>query len=227
MRFINEQMGKFKKYMHYDILEIFYLIKKKRRCASWFRIKGDKTLRLNYRLDSNSLVFDVGGYKGEWSEEIIKKYDCHIFIFEPVPEYYEIIRQKFENNHKIHAFNLALGSSDKRSKIGILKDSSSAYKISDDQIEICSADIVDFLNKNNINKIDLMKINIEGGEYELLEHLINNNLINRIQNIQVQFHDFLPNAKQRMNLIQKNLEMTHHLTYCYPFVWESWEINKQ
>ena len=40
-------------------------------------------------------------------------------------------------------------------------------------------------------KIDLLKINIEGGEYEVLENLIENDLIKNIDNIQIQFHDFV------------------------------------
>ena len=43
-----------------------------------------------------------------------------------------------------------------------------------------------------------MKINIEGGEYELLERLIAADLIRKIDDIQVQFHNFVPDAAARM-----------------------------
>ena len=69
-----------------------------------------------------------------------------------------------------------------------------------------------------------MKINIEGAEYDLLEHLIDTGLISNIHNIQVQFHDFVSNAEQRMIMLQKELEKTHGLTYQYPFVWENWRV---
>ena len=71
-----------------------------------------------------------------------------------------------------------------------------------------------------------MKINIEGGEYSLLEDLISNRLVANIKDIQVQFHTFAPNALERMKNIQMELSKTHHLTYNYPFVWENWERNK-
>ena len=70
--------------------------------------------------------------------------------------------------------------------------------------------------------IDLMKINIEGAEYDLLEHLIENKFVENIKDIQVQFHDFVPNAEARMKNIQAGLSKTHYLTYQYPFVWENW-----
>ena len=76
----------------------------------------------------------------------------------------------------------------------------------------------------NIERIDLMKINIEGGEYDLLEHLIKTGWIDKIINIQVQFHDFVENAEARMLAIQNDLAKTHELTYQYKFVWENWRL---
>ena len=41
--------------------------------SRWFKDKGDKTLRLEYPLlDSNSIVFDVGGYVGDFANKYIK-----------------------------------------------------------------------------------------------------------------------------------------------------------
>lgn len=75
----------------------------------------------------------------------------------------------------------------------------------------------------NIDFIDLMKINIEGAEYDLLEHILNRDLAGRINNIQVQFHNFIENCGERMFAIQKKLGETHQLTYQYLYVWENWE----
>ena len=69
-----------------------------------------------------------------------------------------------------------------------------------------------------------MKMNIEGGKYDLLEHLIVRGLILNIENIQVQFHDFVPDAASRMGGIKMNLAKTHVLTYEYESVWENWKI---
>ena len=84
-------------------------------------------------------------------------------------------------------------------------------------------DIFEFITKNNIKKVDLIKINIEGGEYALIKRLIDKGLINRFSNIQVQFHDFIPNAKELRNKLRTQLEKTHKLTYDFPFVWENWQ----
>ena len=70
-----------------------------------------------------------------------------------------------------------------------------------------------------------MKINIEGGEYDLLDSLISADIVQSIANIQVQFHDFLiKDAKEKMRKIQEKLSLTHEPTYQYEFVWENWKI---
>ncbi|MEM7512644.1 MAG: FkbM family methyltransferase, partial [Bacteroidota bacterium] len=79
------------------------------------------------------------------------------------------------------------------------------------------------INELGSNHIDLIKINIEGGEFELLEAIIDAGWVDKIDNIQVQFHDFVPNARERMMEIQKKLSFTHELTYQYDFVWENWK----
>jgi len=43
-----------------------------------------------------------------------------------------------------------------------------------------------------------------------------------IKNVQVQFHDFVPHAKTRMQSIQRRLAITHELSYQFEFVWENW-----
>jgi hypothetical protein len=69
-----------------------------------------------------------------------------------------------------------------------------------------------------------MKINIEGGEFDLLPAAIDSGLIERIKFIQVQFHQFIPNAIENRLQIHKALEKSHRQMWCYDFVWESWAL---
>ena len=84
------------------------------------------------------------------------------------------------------------------------------------------------MTKHNIEVVDLIKINIEGGEYDLLDEIIANNWLSKFKNIQVQYHDFvIDNPRERMEKIQKELAKTHQLTYQYDFVWENWKLNDE
>jgi FkbM family methyltransferase len=194
------------------------------RCVEWFRIKGDETLRLDYALSPSSVVFDVGGFHGEFASMIYNKYGCKMYIFEPLPEFCRIIRNKFSPNPDVKVFCFGLSDRTIKESISSSGDTSSIY-LSGNKVEIELKSAVDFIRENKIENIDLMKINIEGGEYDLLTDLINNKLINRISNIQVQFHDFIiDNAREKMQSIQNELAITHEVTYQYEFVWENWKL---
>jgi FkbM family methyltransferase len=188
----------------------------------WFEVRGDKTLRLNYDLNPDSLVVDVGGYEGQWASDIFSKYGCTIHVFEPVMDFASRIEERFSNNRRIIVHKCGLSDENLVTEIAVDKDSSSIYRQGNDARKIRLVKAIDFIRENHIARIDLMKINVEGGEYDLLDHLIDSGFVRHINDIQVQFHEFVPNAELRMTRIQKRLKETHFLTYQYPFVWENW-----
>lgn len=209
-----------KKFSKADLLQ-------SKRVRPWLRVKGDQSLRLNYELDSSSLVFDIGGYKGEFAASIFCKYNCHILVFEPVKDYFSVIKKKFSHNDKVIAYNFGLGGKDEEIQIALKEESSSIFLEGERKETIEMRSITNFLNSNDIKIIDLMKINIEGGEYELLKNLLCGDFIRNIRNIQVQFHDFLvENPTEKMHSLQEQLSFTHELTYQYEFVWENWRLKR-
>jgi FkbM family methyltransferase len=195
-----------------------------RRVFPWYLINGDDNLRLNYELDEESIVFDLGGYRGEWSDRIFAMYVSRIFIFEPVSEYARELRKHFQKNKKVNVYAFGLAGQTYDTTISIHGNASSIFTSPNgpsEKIQLKKA--IDFVKENAITKIDLIKINIEGGEYDLLEHMIETGLILNVINIQVQFHDFVQDAEKRMERIQSELNKTHFLTYQYKFVWENWQ----
>jgi FkbM family methyltransferase len=195
--------------------------------VQWFADSGDKTLRLFYSdLCQDSLVFDVGGYEGQWASDIYSMYRCNIYIFEPVPEFADAIKRRFIANPDIEVYQVGFAQHSKKVQLNVNGDRSSILRQGRHVVECEFIRADDFLREHDIQLIDLMKINIEGAEYELLEHLLETGWIHKIRNIQVQFHDFLPGAKERMNRIQSELSKSHTLTYQYEFVWENWALRE-
>ena len=191
---------------------------------SWYATGGDKTLRLNYELDENSIVFDVGGYEGQWASDIFSKYCCTIFIFEPIQSFAKKITGRFSANRRVTCYPYGLSKKTEEVSLSHIGDQSSSFKEGGNEELVRMVRISDFIQDKKIPRIDLIKLNIEGGEYDVLEDLIESGAVTRIKNIQVQFHDFVPNAIERMHSIQAALSKTHRLTYQYPFVWENWEL---
>lgn len=194
----------------------------------WFREQGNQELRLNYPLNANSVIFDVGGYEGEWAAQIYAKFNASIYIFEPVPSYSESIKSKFESIKNIYVYSYGLAHQTETLKITLSDDNSSFYTKTNNasinaEVREFSSDL---LQELNVPSIDLMKINIEGAEYDLLEHMIENGTIKLVKNLQIQFHSFVPNAIARRSSIREKLKLTHTETWCYEFVWENWSINE-
>jgi FkbM family methyltransferase len=192
---------------------------------TWLSETG-QYLRYDYTLNQDSLVFDLGGYHGDWTGNIVENYWCNVYVFEPVQEYYEHITKRFSKNKKVRVYQFGLADRTMKVNISVNKDASSVCRSVGPCQGISLVKASDFFEENSITHIDLMKINIEGGEYDLLDHLIENNLIRIIDNIQIQFHNFYPDAEKRMERIQSTLQKSHHLTYQYKFGFENWEKNK-
>ena len=190
----------------------------------WLEANGDKVLRMVYPLSSANIVIDVGGYEGQWASDIYSRYLCVVHVFEPIPQFAEDIRQRFRQNARIVVHECGLGGEEGELKFSIEGDASSSLVSGGRSVSVRVVAFDSWCRDNRIEKIGLMKINIEGGEYPLIEHLIQSGWISKVGNLQVQFHDFFPEARSRMNAIQERLAQTHQQTYEFEFVWENWML---
>ena len=197
----------------------------------WFADNGDYTHNINYELNNNSIVIDLGGYYGLWIDEILKKNNPHIpniILVEPVPEFYNHLVGKYENYKKIKVINAGV-STDKNevTKTLYISNDGSSTNFNgniNSEIQIKTIPIDKILSDNNINQVDLLQINIEGDEYGLMEYMIESNIIEKFKNVQIQFHLGIENDVERRNNIQKKLiSKGFKNKFDYPFVWESWE----
>lgn len=231
LKFFSRILAKASKLFFWLSKKIYTPIQEK-RVKNWYKDQGthpfykdnDKNHRYLYDLNEDSLVFDIGGYKGQWASDIFSMYCCRIHIFEPVKKFADRIEERFKYNNKIKVFKFGLGNKNETVPIMVDADASSVFKREGERENILIYDIMEIIHENEIEEIDLLKINIEGGEYTVLERLIQSGFIKQIKNIQVQFHDFVENAKEKKDSIQKKLSKTHYLTYEYPWVWENWQL---
>jgi len=188
----------------------------------WWDEKGDYTHRLNYTLDENSIVFDVGGYEGWFAKHIYDKFKCTVHVFEPVKIFYDKILNRFKDNHNIIVHCMGLSNSTRNEEIFLNKDATSVYSKQGTPEIISLVSIAEFMHLHNIDHVDLLKLNIEGEEFPLLDFIIKNNITNSFTDIQVQFHQFIEDSINKRNEIRASLALTHNLTYDFEFIWENW-----
>ena len=186
-------------------------------------------------LNENSCVLDLGGYMGEFSHKIQEKYGCDVHVYEPIHEYCDVIEEKL--NSKIHVNRFALGSSTGEEKILLSGEGTTLEKYdrrnnsshkgspgedikSSPSEEIDVVDILDEIKK--YDEIDLMKINVEGAEYEILPILIESGDIERVKNLQVQFHSFVDNGYDMYVELKHILSETHEVVLDSVWKWTFW-----
>lgn len=172
---------------------------------------------VNYQLAADAVVLDIGGYLGDWTAALGNK--GRTFIFEPIGRFCYELDIRFKEQPNITVLNVAL--SDKTGDDTIVQAEDGSH-IGDSDYEIETLDVVEFFEKYAIEKVDLASINIEGHEYTLIPRILKSGLINKIEHLQIQFHDKILGAFEDRNAIREQLALTHVETYCYPFVWESW-----
>jgi FkbM family methyltransferase len=134
---------------------------------------------------TESVIFDIGAHKGE----TVKRYkellpDSSIYCFEPFPCNAKILQSRFSADPSVYAFEKAV--SDKvghstfhinendatnsllpRTKSGRRYFSKAAAEKTKQDVETITIDEV--MKLNNLNKIDILKFDIQGGELMALQ----------------------------------------------------------
>jgi FkbM family methyltransferase len=183
---------------------------------------GGPAFRYDYQLQPGATVLDLGGYHGEWTSGMVERFGCRAYVFEPVSEYLDSLNRSFADVPSVVVCPFGLGARTREENISLADDASSIFAESRTQERILIRDVAEWWQEVEPGRIAVAKINIEGGEYEVLPRMIDTGLIAEIDEVQVQFHDFVPDARGRMDEILADLALSHEPTYRYPFVWENW-----
>lgn len=157
-------------------------------------------LRYEYPLTANDLVIDAGSYRGEFASEIKRRYGCRVEEYDPL------------NNVALWCYQ------------GTIKTGGAYYYTSfyeQGGTEYPCVDVVEVFS--HYAEIALMKINVEGCEYQLLKRMIEHGIISKVKYLQVQFHLIAGIDTDKLyESIKTELSKTHEIEWRYPFCWESW-----
>jgi FkbM family methyltransferase len=192
----------------------------------WLAAEGDDTLRIDYPLASTSVVFDVGGYQGDFAARIRARFGCHVHLFEPLPRFYRHCLGRFAGDPAVACHHFGLGDREAYLEMRDDADASGAFNPASADKPLERVRIRPFgsvFAESGASRIDLLKVNIEGGEFPLLENLISTGLISKVEHLQVQFHNFVPDAVASRDRLRRLLSLTHSEQWNYPFIWESWK----
>jgi FkbM family methyltransferase len=187
----------------------------------WFAAQGDSTHRLEYQLGTDAVIFDVGGYTGEFGKKLADKFGCHVHVFEPVEQFFQQARFRLCSYPKVQVHHFALGTREYTQQIHLDADGTSFHG-KGPAVDVRVRPIDTVWKELGLAQVDLLKVNIEGDEFDLLPYCIEKGLMAQVRHLQVQFHSFVPDAAAKRETIHRALEKTHRLDWNYTFVWEGW-----
>ena len=137
-------------------------------------------------INNNSIILDIGANNGDVTDVITKKYNPNIYCYEPNIICYNHMLKRFKKNSKIKIFNVAVSNftgeaflyfHEKAKNISEFNQRSS-LKREKDGLDVNKKIKVDCINIKEIldqhNEIDLIKIDVEGSEYEIMPEIIKN-----------------------------------------------------
>lgn len=177
------------------------------------------------------IFIDLGAYDGDTVEKALKLYSNFDFFyaFEPYLPNLEKLRQKYKDNKKIIIFDKAAATYDGRAKFFLhknIKDKNGADEGStleksknnvdlNNFVEVQTIDLSKFILENFKTSDEIvLKMDIEGTEYELLEKMIKDGSIKYIRALYCEWHKHKTDiSEERHNsLVQKLNQLGFRLT---------------
>jgi FkbM family methyltransferase len=193
------------------------------RSVLLWRLRKADSLLYQHSLLPGQIVYDVGGYKGDWTFSMNEKYASEYHIFEPHPSAVLALQKRFESFQNIQIHKFAIGGETRTVPFSSNNEGSSVVcHIPESALVVPLKDICELLEEED-HHVSLMKLNIEGSEYELLERLLASGSRHRCKNILVQFHFRGKESEYRYQNIARSLADSHQIVWRYPFLWEMWE----
>jgi FkbM family methyltransferase len=176
------------------------------------------------RVSPEDAVMVLGGYLGDSSAYYLERFPSStIHVFEPVPKFFDSLNQRF-SSPRIKVHRQAASTSSKPLTLGVSEDSTGVNSSSGLKVVVESVDLSDFIDSMDAN-VGLMEINIEGGEYQLLNHLLETaSKLPKV--ILVQFHQNVEFPEQERSACRTSLEKAGYTQrYSFDWIWERWDLD--
>jgi FkbM family methyltransferase len=177
----------------------------------------------NLEISQIDRVLILGGYTGESTDRFLSAADCTIVVLEPVQEYFHLLEKRFQDERRLRFFNYGVANADRSVNIYVNGQTTSAFEEFGTPQLVQLRDISNVLEE--IGGVDILEINIEGGEYDVLERLIEVDLLREIRILLIQFHTTVEGHESRRANIRDHLRKSHTETFNYEYVWERWDLS--
>jgi FkbM family methyltransferase len=142
-------------------------------------------------LDGNSIVVDAGAHRGEFSRALIDEFGCRCFLIEANPD----LARELNTPKAAAVLSAALTASDGTANFHRCDNPESGSIIADahtnDAVTVETISLPTLMKRFQFQVIDLLKLDIEGAEFELIAQAPDA-VLRSIAQLTIEFHDFQP-----------------------------------
>jgi FkbM family methyltransferase len=156
-------------------------------------------------LPDGATVLDLGAHRGAFSHEMAERWGCRCFAVEPVAE----LLEQAPRHPRIHPHRGAVAARTgpvtfhlaDNPEAGSLDPRLAALGGARDARTVEARSLADWCRHCGLDRVDVVKLDVEGAELPVLEGAPED-LLARIGQITVEFHDFLPGFSDHRRLAQ-------------------------
>lgn len=167
---------------------------------------------------------DIGACVGEFTDDMLKKHkDCIVHAIEPFGTNYSYLFDKYAKNERVKLYKMAIGAFDGTTRLWLKEGSKgihwagnggcSLYRAKS-ELPMKEYDVVPiqkistFMRLQKINYVDIMKIDVEGAEYDIFDDILHERLWQLINKIYYENHtrkipELLDRARRFQVMIEK------------------------
>jgi len=180
------------------------------------------------KINKGDVVVDIGAHIGTFSVLAGQKAGIkgEVYAYEPVPNTFDILKRNIHINslqNIVYPYKLGISPKKERKEFYIFKKdgkplfhSSSFYREQSgvigatvsEKIEVECITLEDIFELNGLDRIDVLKMDCEGEEYNLLFGT-SNKYLKRIDEMCIEYHDYLPTKYNHQDLINYLSELKY------------------
>ncbi|UIR54582.1 FkbM family methyltransferase [Sphingobacterium sp. SRCM116780] len=164
-------------------------------------------------LAAESIVYSFGiGQDTSFDEAIIEKHNCHVFGYDPTPKSIDWISKRTDLSPKFHFQPIGLDNETGLAHFNLPKNKEHVsgsiinhQNVDENNIvEVQMKSLKDILKENNHQHIDILKMDIEGSEYKVIDSILNSSI--EIKQILLEIHErFFDNGKEKTKSLLNSL----------------------
>ena len=180
------------------------------------------------KINKGDVVVDIGAHIGTFSVLAGQKAGIkgEVYAYEPVPNTFDILKRNIHINslqNIVYPYKLGISPKKGKKEFYIFKKdgkplfhSSSFYREQSgvigatvsEKIEVECITLEDIFELNGLDRIDVLKMDCEGEEYNLLFGT-SNKYLKRIDEMCIEYHDYLPTKYNHRDLINYLSELKY------------------